>query len=104
MYRKLFVSGIYYILIVNNNYIMDNTLVLKRACVKYNIQYAYARMRYFRESRSMRAGYKRGVVRPEVLGHAHKYGGQIQTQSKAVSIDRVSALHITQARSNTIFG
>ena len=52
----------------------------------------------------MRAEYKRGVVRPEVLGHAHKYGGQIQTQSKAISIDRVSALHITQARSNTIFG
>ena len=77
---------------------------IKRACVKYNIQYAYARMRYFRESRSMRAEYKRGVVRPEVLGHAHKYGGQIQTQSKAISIDRVSALHITQARSNTIFG
>ena len=62
------------------------------------------RMRYFRESRSMRAEYKRGVVRPEVLGHAHKYGGQIQTQSKAIYIDRVSALHITQARSNTIFG
>ena len=77
---------------------------LKRACVKYNIQYAYARMRYFRESRSMRAEYKRGVVRPEVLGHAHKYGGQIQTQSKAIYIDRVSALHITQARPNTIFG
>ena len=78
--------------------------IIKRACVKYNIQYAYARMRYFRESRSMRAEYKRGVVRPEVLGHAHKYGGQIQTQSKAIYIDRVSALHITQARSNTIFG
>ena len=49
----------------------------------------------------MRAEYKRGVVRPEVLGHAHKYGGQIQTQSKAIYIDRVSALHITQARPNT---
>ena len=33
------------------------------------------RTRYFRESRSMRAEYKRGVVRPEVLDHAHKYGG-----------------------------
>ena len=30
----------------------------------------------------MRAGYKRGVVRPEVLGHAHNHGGQIQTLKK----------------------
>ena len=34
-------------------------------------------MRDVRESRSLRAG----VVRPEVLSHVHKHGGQIQTQN-----------------------
>ena len=29
-----------------------------------------------------RVGYKRGVVRPEVLCHAHIHGGQIQTLKK----------------------
>ena len=33
-------------------------------------------------NREARAGYKRGVARPEVLGHAHKHGGQIQTLKK----------------------
>ena len=35
----------------------------------------------------MKAGYKRGVVRPEVLGHvhAHNHGGQIQTLKKKLS-------------------
>ena len=32
----------------------------------------------------MRAGYKRGVARPEVLGHAHNHGSQIQTLKKKV--------------------
>ena len=45
-------------------------------CLNEHVLNKYSvRTRYFRESRSMRAEYKRGVVRPEVLDHAHKYGG-----------------------------
>ena len=41
-------------------------------------------MHFFCESRSVRAEYKRGVVRPEVLGHEHNHGGQIQTLKEAL--------------------
>lgn len=37
---------------------------------------------FFLESRSVRVGYKRGEVRPEVLCHAHNHSGQIQTLIK----------------------
>ena len=46
-----------------------------KTCNEHVLNKYSVRTRYFRESRSMRAEYKRGVVRPEVLDHAHKYGG-----------------------------
>ena len=39
------------------------------------------RTRFFRESRSMRAGYNGGG---QVLGHAHNHGGQIQALENEV--------------------
>ena len=60
-------------------YVLYRALVIQVVCgnsLNEHVLNKYSvRTRYFRESRSMRAEYKRGVVRPEVLDHAHKYGG-----------------------------
>ena len=49
----------------------------------------------------MRAGYKRGVVRPEVLGHAHNHGGQIQTLKKKLHKLNANAQYTIVAMSQT---
>ena len=56
---------------------------------------------FFRESRSVRAGYKRGVVRPEVLCHAHNHGGQIQTLKKKLHKLNANAQYTIIAMSQT---
>ena len=50
----------------------------------------------------MRVGYKRGVVRPEVLGHVHNHGGQIQTLKKKLHKPNANAQYTIVAMSHSI--
>ena len=79
---------------------MQNQIgVLKSAMLNEHVLNKYAlRTRFFRESRSVRAGYKRGVVRPEVLCHAHNHGGQIQTLKK--KLHKLNAKRTVYCRRN----
>ena len=47
----------------------------------------------------VRVGYKRGVVKPEVLGHVHNYGDQIQTLKKKLHKLNASAQYTIIAMS-----
>ena len=62
----------------------------------YSVTYAF-----LSRIATVRAGYKRGVVRPEVLCHAHNHGGQIQTLKKKLHKLNTNAQYTIVAMSQT---
>ena len=66
------------VIVVYIHFVVARLTTVKRACVEFNAQYIRVRTFYSRVSRAMRAGYKRGMVRLEVLCHAHNMAAKFK--------------------------